>query len=68
MPMLLMGDEMRRTQKGNNNAYCFDNEDNWLDWTLLDKHPDVHRFVKLLNARHAGNVDSRIARFGFKRH
>jgi glycogen operon protein len=46
-----MGDEMRRTQKGNNNAYCFDNEDNWLDWTLLDKHADVHRFLTLLNAR-----------------
>jgi len=50
MPMILMGDEMRRTQKGNNNAYCFDNEDNWLDWTLLKKHGDVHRFVTLLNA------------------
>jgi isoamylase len=50
MPMILMGDEMRRTQKGNNNAYCFDNEDNWLDWTLLDKHGDVHRFLTLLNA------------------
>ena len=52
LPMLLMGDEMRRTQKGNNNAYCFDNEDNWLDWSLLEKHADVHRFVRLLNARH----------------
>jgi isoamylase len=50
MPMILMGDEMRRTQKGNNNAYCFDNEDNWLDWTLLKKHADVHRFLSLLNA------------------
>ena len=50
MPMILMGDEMRRTQKGNNNAYCFDNEDNWLDWTLLERHADVHRFLTLLNA------------------
>jgi glycogen operon protein len=48
MPMILMGDEMRRTQKGNNNAYCFDNEDNWLDWTLLEKHADVRRFLTLL--------------------
>jgi isoamylase len=49
-PMLLMGDEVRRTQRGNNNAYCQDNEVSWFDWTLLDRHPDVHRFVKLLTA------------------
>ncbi len=47
-PMLLMGDEMRRTQLGNNNAYCQDNEISWLDWTLLDRHRDVHRFVRAL--------------------
>jgi len=51
MPMLLMGDETRRTQLGNNNAYCQDNETSWFDWTLLAKHADVHRFVTLLNAR-----------------
>jgi glycogen operon protein len=51
MPMLLMGDEVRRTQRGNNNAYCQDNETSWFDWTLLGKHADVHRFVTLLNAR-----------------
>ena len=51
MPMLLMGDEVRRTQGGNNNAYCQDNETSWFDWTLLAKHADVHRFVTLLNAR-----------------
>src|SRR6478609_8658681 len=49
-PMLLMGDEMRRTQRGNNNAYCQDNETSWLDWSLLDRHPDLHRFVRLLIA------------------
>ena len=49
--MILMGDEVRRTQNGNNNAYCHDNEINWFDWTLLVKHADVHRFVTLLNAR-----------------
>jgi glycogen operon protein len=48
-PMLLMGDEMRRTQGGNNNAYCHDAEINWLDWTLLERHAEVHRFVKGLN-------------------
>jgi glycogen operon protein len=51
MPMLLMGDEVRRTQRGNNNAYCQDNEINWFDWGLLKKHADVHRFTTLLNAR-----------------
>ena len=51
MPMLLMGDEVRRTQRGNNNAYCQDNETSWFDWTFLAKHADVHRFVTLLNAR-----------------
>jgi isoamylase len=51
IPMIGMGDEVRRTQSGNNNAYCQDNEISWFDWTLLDKHADVHRFVTLLNAR-----------------
>lgn len=51
VPMILAGDEMRRTQKGNNNAYCQDNETSWLDWSLLPRHADVHRFVKLLAAR-----------------
>jgi len=50
MPMMLMGDEVRRTQGGNNNAYCQDNETSWFDWTLLAKRADVHRFVTLLNA------------------
>jgi isoamylase len=51
VPMILMGDEVRRTQGGNNNAYCHDNELNWFDWTLVAKHADVHRFVTLLNER-----------------
>ena len=51
LPMILMGDEMRRTQRGNNNAYCCDDETNWLDWSLLEKHADVHRFVSLINER-----------------
>ena len=51
LPMILMGDEVRRTQRGNNNAYCHDDETNWFDWTLLAKHADVHRFVTLLNER-----------------
>ncbi|WP_337287749.1 glycogen debranching protein GlgX [Candidatus Methylomirabilis sp.] len=49
-PMLLMGDEVRRTQRGNNNAYCQDNDISWFDWSLLERHADIHRFVKALNA------------------
>ncbi len=48
-PMLLMGDEVRRTQRGNNNAYCQDNEISWFDWDLVEKNAGLHRFVKLLN-------------------
>jgi glycogen operon protein len=51
IPMVLMGDEARRTQLGNNNAYCQDNEISWFDWRLVEKHADIHRFVTLLNAR-----------------
>jgi isoamylase len=48
LPMILMGDEVRRTQRGNNNAYCQDDETSWFDWTLIEKNADVHRFVTLL--------------------
>jgi glycogen operon protein len=51
MPMILMGDEVRRTQLGNNNAYCQDNELSWFDWSLVEKNGDLHRFVRLLIAR-----------------
>ncbi len=47
-PMLLAGDELRRTQRGNNNAYCQDNEISWIDWTLLEKQKELFRFVKLM--------------------
>ena len=49
-PMILMGDEARRSQEGNNNAYCHDNELGWFDWNLLARHPDIHRFTRLLIA------------------
>jgi isoamylase len=49
-PMLLMGDEIRRTQRGNNNAYCQNNEISWFDWTSSEKHADIHRFAKTLIA------------------
>ncbi len=47
-PMLLMGDEVRRTQQGNNNAYCQDNELSWFDWSLVTQHDGLLRFVKKL--------------------
>ncbi len=56
-PMLLMGDEIRRSQQGNNNAYCQD-EISWLDWGLLEKHEDIHRFVKALIAARQYRDDS----------
>ena len=48
-PMLLMGDELSRTQQGNNNAYCQDNEINWLDWKKgMEDDPDLVQFVSTL--------------------
>jgi isoamylase len=46
VPMLLGGDEFRRTQRGNNNAYCQDNEISWYDWNLLEKNREVFRFTR----------------------
>ena len=48
VPTILMGDEVRRTQQGNNNPYCHDSELTWFDWSLLEKHASLHRFVKKL--------------------
>ncbi len=47
-PMLLMGDEVRRTQRGNNNAYCQDNEISWFDWSRVEPEADLRRFVREL--------------------
>jgi isoamylase len=49
-PMLLGGDEFRRTQGGNNNAYCQDNDTSWYDWRFSVLHGDLLRFAKLLIA------------------
>jgi isoamylase len=46
VPMLLAGDECRRTQRGNNNAYCQDNEISWFDWRLVRKNADLVRFIR----------------------
>jgi isoamylase len=49
-PMLLAGDEMRHSQQGNNNAYCRDDELYSFDWTLLERHGEIHRFIKQMIA------------------
>ena len=51
VPMILMGDEVCHSQKGNNNAYCQDNELTWFDWDLTIKNKDLIRFVQLLIQR-----------------
>ena len=45
-PMILMGDEVRRTQLGNNNSYCQNNKLSWFDWSQIEKQADLLRFVK----------------------
>ena len=50
VPMLLGGDEFARTQQGNNNAYCQDNEISWVDWTLVQSNHDLLRFTRELIA------------------
>ncbi len=53
-PMIVAGDEMGRTQHGNNNAYCQDNETSWLDWALDDERKAMHEFTrKMIALRHA---------------
>jgi isoamylase len=48
VPMLLAGDELGRTQRGNNNAYCQDNEISWVDWEDASKHADLLEFTRSL--------------------
>jgi glycogen operon protein len=50
VPMILAGDEVLRTQRGNNNAYCQDNAISWFDWRLVDKNAEMLRFVAALIA------------------
>lgn len=50
VPMLNAGDEVLRTQRGNNNAYCQDNALSWFDWTLTERNQDMLRFVQMLIA------------------
>jgi len=46
VPMMLGGDEFRRTQRGNNNAYCQDNDVSWYNWDDLERHQETHRFAR----------------------
>lgn len=50
VPMLLGGDEFRRTQGGNNNAYSQDNETSWFDWNLLGQHAEIFQFTQRMIA------------------
>ena len=50
VPMITYGDEVRRTQHGNNNAYCQDSELSWFDWSLVDKNRDLLRFFQRMIA------------------
>ena len=63
LPMIQMGDEAGRSQGGNNNAYCQDNETSWFDWGLVERNADLHRFVSRLAARrHHRDVRAELAR------
>ena len=55
VPMLVAGDECRRTQQGNNNAWCQDNPVSWFDWSLVDREADLVRFVTALIGFRLGN-------------
>jgi glycogen operon protein len=50
VPMILAGDEVGRTQQGNNNAYCQDNEVSWLDWRMVEANAGMLRFFQLMIA------------------
>ena len=55
VPMMLGGDEMERTQRGNNNAYCQDNEISWFDWSRKERAGELFEFYRNLIAFRAGN-------------
>ena len=63
VPMILMGDEIGRTQHGNNNTYCQDNELNWLDWRLIEQNRDLFDFFKYCIAFRRGHSTLRNGHF-----
>jgi glycogen operon protein len=64
VPMLLYGDEVGRSQEGNNNAYCQDNELTWMDWAWDEKQQDLFRFFKNLIAFRRKHPVLRSEQFG----
>ncbi len=62
-PMILMGDEMGKTQQGNNNAYCQDNELNWLDWKRFKEFEDIYLFTKRMIKFRKKNISLRRKHF-----
>jgi glycogen operon protein len=72
VPMILFGDEVLRTQRGNNNAYCQDNPISWFDWRLVERHGEMLRFVQALvafrrrqpNVRRGSFLTGKAARIG----
>ena len=63
VPMITMGDEVRRSQSGNNNAYCQDNAISWFDWADVDRHQSVFRFFKHMIAFRKAHGTLRRPRF-----
>ncbi|WP_182903165.1 glycogen debranching protein GlgX [Microbispora sp. H10830] len=63
VPMLLAGDEFGRTQHGNNNAYCQDNDTSWIDWSLIRQEGDLLDFVRRLAALRRAHPVFRRRRF-----
>jgi isoamylase len=62
VPMILAGDEILRTQQGNNNCYCQNNELSWFDWSLLKKNQEMYQFTKgmiTLRKRHPSLMQKR---------
>src|SRR5262249_36292371 len=62
-PMLGFGDEVGRSQRGNNNAYCQNNEMSWFDWSLLTQHADLLRFTRTLIRFRRAHLVFRVERF-----
>jgi isoamylase len=68
VPMMLAGDEMGRTQRGNNNAYCQDNDISWTDWSRMDSERDLVDFTRALSALRRDHPVFRRRRFFRGRH
>ena len=63
VPMLLAGDEFRRTQRGNNNAYCQDNDTSWIDWSLSVRHRQLADFARQVFAFRRSHAVLRLEEF-----